>query len=147
MSATDYPSKPQWLMQISRFNAARLDDLGTFVAGVCLIHCVGLPLFLSLAPTLAHLVPGDELIHRLLSFLVVGAGVPSFWIGFRKHRKKRVLSIGLAGMGIVLTALFIGDRFGSHSREVAITMFGSSFLVTAHLLNKTFCKRCSRCAH
>ena len=77
----------------------------------------------------------------------MGAGVPSFWIGFRKHRKSAVLAAGLAGMGIVLAALFIGDRLGSHSAEVATTMLGSSFLAMAHLLNKTFCRKCAKCKH
>ena len=134
-------------MRTPRLASIQFDDLGTFASGLCLIHCLAFPLLLSLAPALAHAVPGDETIHRLLAFLVMSAGVPSFWAGFRKHRKSAVLAAGLAGMGIVSAALFIGDRLGSHSAEVATTMLGSSFLAMAHLLNKTFCRKCAKCKH
>jgi hypothetical protein len=106
-----------------------------------------MPLLLAFAPALAHAIPGDELTHRLLGLLVLTAGVPSFWIGFRKHRKKRVLAGGLAGLSLVLGVLVIGDRFNSHAAEIAATMLGSSVLTLAHLANKTFCRRCSQCKH
>jgi MerC mercury resistance protein len=125
----------------------QLDDVGTFISGLCLVHCLGLPVLLALAPTLMHAIPGDEDTHRFLAFLVVSAGLPSFWRGFRKHRKKNVLVAGMTGMAIILGALFIGDRFASHSVEIAMTMLGSSFLTVAHLLNKSFCRKCAKCDH
>jgi hypothetical protein len=134
-------------MRILKLSPLQLDNLGACVSSLCLVHCVCMPLLLAFAPTLAHVIPGDELTHRLLGLLVVSAGVPSFWIGYRKHRKKRVLAAGLAGIGLVLGALATGDRFNSHAAEIAVTMLGSLVLTTAHLANKTFCRRCSQCDH
>ncbi len=134
-------------MRILKISPLQLDNLGACASSLCLVHCVCMPLILAFAPTLAHVIPGDELTHRLLGLLVVSAGVPSFWIGYRKHRKKRVLAAGLAGIGLVLGALATGDRFNSHAAEIAVTMLGSSVLTLAHLANKTFCRRCSQCEH
>jgi MerC mercury resistance protein len=134
-------------MRTPKISPLQLDNLGACVSGLCLVHCVAMPLLLAFAPTLAHIIPGDELTHRLLGLLVVTAGVPSFWIGFRKHGKKRVLAGGLAGIGLVLGALATGDRFSSHAAETAVTMLGSLVLTSAHLANKTFCRRCSQCDH
>ncbi|HEV2963852.1 MAG TPA: MerC domain-containing protein [Candidatus Angelobacter sp.] len=130
-----------------KLSALQLDNVGACVSSLCLVHCVCMPLLLAFAPTLAHVIPGDELTHRLLGLLVLTAGVPSFWIGFRKHRKKRVLAGGLAGLSLVLGVLVIGDRFNSHAAEIAATMLGSSVLTLAHLANKTFCRRCTQCEH
>src|SRR5436853_7892687 len=134
-------------MRILKLSPLQLDNLGACVSGLCLVHCVVMPLLLAFAPTLAHVIPGDEVTHRLLGLLVVSAGVPSFWIGYRKHRKKRVVAAGLAGIGLVLGALANGDRFNSHAAEIAVTMMGSLVLTLAHLANKTFCRRCSQCLH
>jgi hypothetical protein len=134
-------------MRIPKPSLLQLDTWGACVSSLCLIHCLAMPLLLAFAPTLAHVIPGDEFTHRLLAFLVMSAGVPSFWMGFRKHRKKLVLAIGLTGMGIILAALAIGDRFSSHISEIAFTMLGSLMLTSGHLMNKTFCKQCSRCNH
>ena len=106
-----------------------------------------MPLVFAFAPTLAHLIPGDELVHRLLAFFVVAAGLPSFVIGFRKHGKKRVLAAGFSGMAVILSALAFGERFNSHVAEIATTMAGSLLLTIGHLTNRTFCRRCSACEH
>ena len=124
-----------------------LDNLGACVSGLCLVHCVSMPLVFAFAPTLAHLVPGDEVVHRCLAFLVVGSGLPSFVIGFRKHKRRLVLTEGFSGMGVILGALIFGDHFRSHGAEVGITVLGSLLLSAAHVTNRTFCRRCDKCGH
>jgi len=106
-----------------------------------------MPLVFAFAPTLAHFIPGDEMVHRFLAFLVVGAGLPSFVIGFRKHKRTLALAVGFSGMGIILGAFILGDRFGSHGAEIGVTMLGSLLLTTAHVTNRTFCRRCNQCGH
>jgi hypothetical protein len=134
-------------MPTSKLSLSRLDDVGACVSGLCLVHCLAMPVVFAFAPTLAHLIPGDEVIHRLLAMLVLGAGLPSFYLGFRKHGKKRVLALGIAGISVILGALIFGDHFGSHLAEVGTTMMGSALLATGHLANRTFCRRCSACQH
>jgi hypothetical protein len=134
-------------MRIPGVSTAQLDNVGAGLSGLCFVHCVGMPLVFSFAPTLAHLIPGDEIVHRYLAFLIVGAGLPSFVIGFRRHKEWLVLAIGLAGMGVILGALIFGHHFGSHVAEIGVTMMGSLLLTMAHLANRTFCRRCSACKH
>lgn len=132
-------------MRIAKIFSLQLDGLGACVSSLCLVHCLSLPLLLAFAPTLAHAIPGDEVVHRLLALVVMSVGVPSFWSGFRRHRKPLVLVAGLAGMGTILGALMLGDLFKSHAAEIATTMLGSLLLTTAHLTNRTFCRRCNHC--
>lgn len=134
-------------MKIPRVSTLHFDSFGASVSGLCLVHCISMPLVFAFAPTLAHLIPGDEIVHRLLAFFVVGAGLPAFVIGFSKHKKWLALAVGLLGMSIVLGALIFGNRFNSHGAEIGVTMLGSLLLTTAHLTNRTFCRRCDRCHH
>ncbi len=127
--------------------SSELDNLGACVSGLCLIHCVAMPLVIAFAPTVAHLIPGDEFVHRLLGLFVVSAGVPSFAMGFRKHKKWRVWALGIPGLAIILGALAFDDRFTSHGAEIAVTAMGSILLTTAHRVNRTFCGRCEQCQH
>ena len=135
------------MRKLKPFSFLELDTLGACVSGLCLVHCVALPLIFAFAPALAHLIPGDEAVHRILAFLVVGAGLPSFLGGVRKHGQRRVLVAGFAGIAIILGALAFGDRFSSHAAEISVTMLGSLLLTSAHLANRTFCRRCNHCGH
>jgi hypothetical protein len=128
-------------------SSLRLDTLGACVSGLCLVHCVAMPIILAFSPTLAHLIPGDEVVHRVLALLVVSAGLPSFLGGVRRHGKWRVLAAGFAGIGTILGALAFGDSFSSHAAEVGVTMAGSLLLTSAHIANRTFCRKCERCKH
>ncbi len=60
------------IMRTLKLSLSRFDDFGACVSGLCLVHCVAMPVVLAFAPTFAHLIPGDEVIHRLLAMLVLG---------------------------------------------------------------------------
>lgn len=135
------------MRSLIRFSVFGLEAFGACVSGLCLVQCVAMPVIVAFSPTLAHLIPGDERVHRVLAFLVVGAGVPSFLSGTRKHRKYWILGTGCAGMAVVVGALAFADRFSSHLAEIGVTSLGSVLLTTAHLVNRTFCRKCSHCKH
>ena len=123
------------------------DRVGMLLSGVCMVHCVATPFLLAASPALAHFLPGDEIVHRLLSVGIVAAGAIAFVNGYRKHRRPSVLYLLLIGMSIILTTAFFGDLFPSHTVETCVTVFGSSFLVAAHYRNYTFCGQCDACEH
>jgi hypothetical protein len=47
-----------------------------------------------------------------------------------------------AGLSCIAAAAWFGDKLPSHVYEVAITMVGSTLMITAHRLNHTFCRSC-----
>jgi hypothetical protein len=63
-------------------------------------------------------------------------------IGFRRHRRATILVLMIAGLGCIAGSAWFGDRLPSHAYEVAITMVGSSLMISAHRLNHTFCRSC-----
>ena len=128
---------------LSRIN---WDIVGIGTSTLCLIHCVLLPIILAFSPTLVHIIPGDEGVHRALAYLLAAVGLIAFWSGYKIHRQKLVLllmSIGILG---VTVGAYADSLLPSHRLEVLITLVGSSFLIVAHLLNRTLCRTCRTCA-
>jgi uncharacterized membrane protein YfcA len=128
---------------LSRIN---WDIVGIGTSTLCFIHCVLLPIILAFSPTLVHIIPGDEAVHRALAYLLAAVGLIAFWTGYKIHRQKLILlllSIGILG---VTVGAYAGSLLPSHRLEVLITLVGSSFLIVAHWLNRTLCRSCRTCA-
>jgi uncharacterized membrane protein YfcA len=122
------------------------DAIGAGASTLCAIHCLLLPIVLSFAPTLAHFVPGTEVVHRTLAFLLAAVGLIAFWAGYKVHRRKVVLPLLAVGIMGVTVGAYADFLLPTHAWEVVITVFGSSFLIVAHCLNRTLCRSCRVCA-
>ena len=120
------------------------DVFGVGASTLCLIHCVVAPIALSFAPVLSKFLPGDTKVHRVLIVLVVAIGLLAFVSGYRKHRKGIVFLPMLAGAWAIGLGAFCGESLGSLAEKL-LTILGSTLVITAHGLNRTFCKYCDSC--
>jgi len=123
------------------------DMIGIGASILCAIHCALLPFVLAFAPALSHFVPGDERVHRVLAFLLVGVGLIAFWTGYQVHRRKIVVLLLAFGIAAIVAGAYGEGWLPSHRWETAITLIGSSLLVTAHFKNRTLCRTCKVCAN
>jgi hypothetical protein len=114
------------------------DAFAIGLSGLCLAHCLALPLLAGLLP-LAGAWAGAEWVHWL--FAAVAAPV-SLWTLVRPtDRAAGVVVLALAG----LTLLFAGAAgFPSHELETPLTVTGGLLLAAAHLINW---RRRATCAH
>jgi uncharacterized membrane protein YfcA len=124
----------------------RADSLGIIASGLCFVHCVLTPIILSFSAVWAHYLPSDERFHRALAVIVAITGSTAISIGYRKHRRLRVVCFMVAGLTFILCGAWFGDRLPSHGAEIAVTTTGSLLMIAAHLMNHTFCRNCGRCA-
>jgi hypothetical protein len=120
------------------------DVFGVGASTLCLIHCVLTPIALSFAPVLSEFLPGDTAVHRVVIVLVVAIGLLAFIPGYRKHRKLVVFLPMVAGVWAIALGPF-GISFMGPLAEKCITILGSTLVITAHGLNRTFCKYCDSC--
>lgn len=118
------------------------DRLGMWTSALCVVHCLLTPALLSFSAVLAHLLPGEESVHRSLAMLVALFGAVALVSGFRRHRRATVLLLMAGGLGCIAGAAWLGDRLPSHAWEVAVTFLGSALMISAHRLNHTFCRSC-----
>ncbi len=121
------------------------DRLGIAASTLCFFHCLLTPLVLSLSAVSAHFLPSEEHTHRVLAVMVAALGALAFISGYRRHRKLRVPLTMAAGLGLICTAAWWGDRFPTHWMEVSVTLAGSCFMIAGHRMNHTFCCACERC--
>lgn len=119
------------------------DRLGIWASVLCVAHCLLTPVLLSFSAVLAHLLPGEESVHRSLAASVACFGAFALLSGFRRHRRRRVLLLLFAGLSCIFGAAWFGDRLPAHGWEVAVTFLGSMSMIAAHRLNHTFCGKCA----
>jgi uncharacterized membrane protein YfcA len=122
-----------------------LDRIGVFASMACFLHCLAMPIVLSLLTVYAHFLPSEERTHRILAVFITVIGVLALLTGYRKHGRYSVLILMSCGLLLVCSGAFFGDRLPSHWMEVLITLAGSSCLILAHRINHTFCRSCTEC--
>jgi hypothetical protein len=118
------------------------DFAGIFISGLCVLHCLAVPLLLFLAPTLsASIFPSEDITHAVLLAFILGVAGIAFVSGFRVHGQWRPVAWMAGGMLIVIYATFFAHSQLGHTWEPVVAIIGSLALVRAHYLNH-HCKKC-----
>lgn len=109
------------------------DKAAVILSGLCLVHCLALPVFVAVLPFLSELSSGH--LHAQLLLVVIPVSVLAFAVGFRRHRSWTVVGFGVLGM-VVLTlgGTIVHSRYGL-SADRAMTVAGSAVLAIAHFFN------------
>ena len=121
------------------------DIAGATASTVCLIHCLLTPIAISFFPAIVPYLPGDASFHRLLAVGIVLLGLAGFIPGFLLHRRKSLFLLIAIGMSLILTVACAGSTL-REGGELTLSISGSLLLVTAHLLNRSFCRQCRACS-
>lgn len=123
------------------------DIAGMVASGLCLVHCLALPLVAVAAPALgmgldhdhAH---GHDSVHAFLLWAISLPVLLTLVPGYLRHRRLPVLALGLAGLGSFVAALFVlGPRFG-HGAETAGAVLSGVLLMAAHYRNRRAARGC-----
>lgn len=109
-----------------------------------MVHCLLTPVVISLFPDIIPYLPGDESFHRLLAIGIILFGFAGFVPGYMVHRRKSLLALIATGMGLILFVAWKGENLHL-AMELSLSIGGSMLLVTAHLLNRSFCRQCRLC--
>ena len=118
------------------------DRIGISLSGLCMVHCMLLPVVLIAVP----LWSTAETLHDWLHPLFLVALLPITFMALVAPADKptpksvRVL-LGLGLFVIVLASLF-GHEEGGRILETAVTLLGSGMLVTGHWRNGQTCRDC-----
>ena len=109
--------------------AARLDLYAVGLSTLCVLHCIALPLFVSLAPVLA-LAAESELVHRLLVAAAVPVSLRVIWKTRPVRGNRLFIGAASVGLGLLLLAAFVE---AAAPYEEPITVAGGLLLGSAHL--------------
>ena len=105
-----------------------LDAASVSLSGLCLLHCLALPLLAAASPLMASWAEA-EWVHSAAVMLAAPLSAAALW------RRRRLLHIaGPALLGLGLLALG-ATHLPSHDLETPVTVAGGLLLAGAHLSN------------
>lgn len=123
------------------------DVAGMIASGLCLVHCLALPLVAVAAPALGMAVDhdhahGHDAVHGILLWAITLPVLLTLVPAFLRHRRRDVLALGVAGLGSFVLALFVlGPQFG-HGFETAGAVLSGVLLMAAHYRNRRAARGC-----
>ena len=113
------------------------DISSALLSQLCLIHCLFLPILLSVLPSVS--VPGF-VEAKSFHLVVLSAATPvalfALYRGFAKHHSRRPLSLGLSAL-VMLWAVFFCEELVSHDLVAAFNVTGGLLMAWAHWQNWT----------
>jgi hypothetical protein len=112
-----------------------MDAGAVFISGLCLVHCLALPLLLAALPLAAAGFVADESFHRWLLLAIVPTSALALVIGSRRHRHVSVLRLGAAAVALLAFAAFGGLYGLGEGWQTGLTVTGGLLLGAAHLSN------------
>jgi hypothetical protein len=117
-------------------SSAVLDNTAVVLSGICLLHCLALPVLIALLPFLGQF--GDGHFHGQMLVVVLPVSIIAFSLGFRRHRNKSVVAWGIAGMLVLAFGATVAhSSFGLVADRTA-TICGALILACAHYFNNRF---------
>lgn len=111
------------------------DRVGLSLSGICIAHCLLLPVAVSLLPMWSAALDIHDWLHPLFAALLIPTTIIAGIAGFRRHHNRWIIGVLISGLVIiVLTGILLHDALGT-TREIAFTSIGSLILISGHLLN------------
>ncbi len=113
-----------------------LDNAAVVLSGICLLHCLTLPILIAVLPFLSQF--GEGHFHVQMLLVVLPVSVFAFALGFRRHHVKSVIAWGSIGMLLMaLGATVVHSSFGLVA-DRTVTICAALILAFAHYFNNRF---------
>lgn len=121
--------------------SSRLDKIAVALSGICLVHCLALPVLIMLFPLLGATLIDHETFHQLILVVVLPTSVIALGMGYRRHRSNRVAVLGALGAGALIAAAFALHALHAEHLERWVTVAGGVLLAIAHIGNFRLCRQ------
>lgn len=113
----------------------KLDKTAVMLSGLCLVHCLLLPLVIAVFPVLGLSFVSHETFHQLILIVVIPTTLIALGVGVARHRSRAVALLGLTGIVALIAAAFVVHDMGSAALERWATVAGGVILAAAHIRN------------
>lgn len=126
--------------------ATTLGKVGSGLSFACAIHCMAMPLLLTILPIIGMGFVCNGLFDLTLILLAVLLSSANLCWGFRKHNKMSpvlILSFGTMLFMLAQNSHYVLFR---HHHLIVSIIAGLCFLI-ANKLNANLCRSCKKCEH
>jgi len=119
-----------------------LDKVAIGLSGLCLVHCLALPVLIVVAPVLGEF--GEGHLHAQMLVIILPLSAIAIAMGFRRHQSRRIIAAATLGMLLlVLGGTVMHTQFGLLWDRV-FTVSGSVILAVSHWYNSRLGRRHAR---
>ena len=120
-------------MTDTNIKTKKLDNISIYISGFCLIHCLAFPILSVSIPFYGFFT--ENHFHEILLFLIIPISSFALYRGFKNHKNRRIISVGIIGGILVFLGATILHSQANSSYELIITAIGSVLLALAHFNN------------
>ena len=121
-------------------NKFKIDGLAISLSFLCAVHCLFMPSFIILAPSLLSISFDNDFMHYLILALAIPISIFALSAGYKAHKSLSMIFIGFLGLSILLFAVLFGNSLFGEIGEKGLTLFGSVIVASAHYRNLKVCK-------
>lgn len=127
----------------SNFFKTVLDKIGVGLSATCLVHCLLLPIILSVIPFVSFLsILTNPVVEVLMITFAIINALFVVVFGHEKHKNYFTLTLFITGISLLLLR-FIASSFVM-SNEYVITI-GAFSIGLGHFFNSRLCNHCKTC--
>ena len=116
--------------QAARRQVDAVESGAASISLLCLIHCLALPVFLSVLPAALNPFIQSEGFHWAMIGLLAPFAMGAFWMGYRHHGSGFPAWLGVVGIGCLTLAFAMPE-----AAHTPLTVTGSILLIAAHWKN------------
>jgi len=129
-----------------RENSNRLDGMAVILSGSCMLHCLVLPLLVTLFPIVQGSLLEEKYFHLIMLVFILPTSLVALTVGCRRHRDTLTIVLGAIGLTTLAITAFWGHELFGLSGERVVTTIGGLVLASAHIQNFRCCRHVD-CQH
>lgn len=108
------------------------DGAAISASGLCLAHCLLLPVFLITLPSGVHAAGGNETFHIAMLLIAIPMSLFGLFTGSKAHGNPFPLQMGFTGLLLLALGAWLEHAYAS---AILLTVIGSFLLIGAHVAN------------
>lgn len=121
-------------------DAPDLDRVAMVLSGLCLLHCLALPLAFAAMPFFAGLDDGHW--HLPMLAIAMPVSLAAIVIGYRRHGNRAIVAGAALGLGLLLAGATVGHAWLGVTADRAMSVGGSLLLAAVHWQNSLRLRQC-----
>ncbi len=112
-----------------------LDRIGIGLSGLCMLHCLLMPLAIATLPLWGIALHAHELVHPVFAAVLIPVTGLAARTSMRSFPRERLIPVLMvSGLVVILLAFGLHGPLGEMA-EAVLTLIGSSLLIAGHVLN------------
>lgn len=110
-----------------------LDRVAVVLSGLCIVHCLALPILLIAVPVMAEFASTHW--HLPMLLFAVPVSVVAIVMGYRRHGNLAIVGWAALGLALLIAGATVGHNFFGPAADRSLTVAGSLLLAAVHWQN------------